>query len=664
MLSTATNEPLFIALKTEADLFEKEAAGALSKMPDDEKKWPAQVLSELQRVLPFLAQYDLEIVIDRMEPEAGAALGYAQIHNKTMSRPQDDAAKAGNVIRIPIIIQDRRLQKFLVFEAGGETYPLTEDRVEQAMLNPALFDTSARRVPSSPSLVDAMYPPYQQRQGFGRVVEPDAAGLSKISSADDDHTKEARLLRKVGPWREFDGEWLAQFEDTPFYKEALAVQVADARMTADFARKRAAQEPVHTKQAALDADFAELEGTLAQWKHDNQGERHSATLSKLASARDSEAWSQCFFDSPYYTRALSLEKQAADLRIQHIKNDMSWQVEEQARAATRTAGAELEAKLAGWRLEMAGGEKVASDDSGTSPLKAGAKGALQMGTIGAGIEGLIGGAKAARSSGLRHVGKGALEGMKRNKRGIVGLAAVGGALDAAYALSNKKKAKLNPELKKAAMVALNFQKGMGLPGPQVFEKMKGKPRFKVGVIPQNYWFYPLQGTPFYMGVPKAQQKALEKETDQQKKMKMVRQMAMTEIQAGLQGRPSPGAFILVTKKGQEFKYEPPMMHMGGRPLQKAAGMLSGHRVSSGGDEKLPCEGSSEPSLSSSEKWLKAFEGTPFRAEAEALFAADQAMDVAETKRDVAQAIFRSKRDVLEAKLKLHRLAARGSLQAG
>jgi DNA-binding ferritin-like protein len=179
----ATLELLLLKDRTSADLETVKVAAALGRVPDDEKKWPAHVFSELCKELPYLAQYDIEIVIDRMDPEAGAALGYAQIQNKTQSRPQEAAAAAGNVIRVPIIIKERRLQKFYIFEAGGQTYPMGEARIQQAMLNPLIFDTDATRAPSSPSLLDQIYPPGQQRTGFGRVTDAGAMGLTKLNDA-------------------------------------------------------------------------------------------------------------------------------------------------------------------------------------------------------------------------------------------------------------------------------------------------------------------------------------------------------------------------------------------------------------------------------------------------------------------------------------------------
>ena len=352
-------ESLLLPAKTAQDLFQHEkVASAISRMPDDEKKWPQHIQSELMRELPFLAQYDIDIVLDRSEPEAGAALGYVQVRNKTMSRPQDNISTPGNILRIPIIVQERRLQKFYIFEAGGQTYPLTEDRVQQAMLNPAVFDTDATRVPASSSLIDKLYPPYQQRQGFGRVTEPAALGLSKLSSAPSagDHEKVAvrRLACLPSMYRQHGHEWLESFENTPFYKEALAIQEEDARRSAEDARQRASEQGTWVKEAELDASIATLEGDLAKWRYDNHGQSHSTTMRKVASARESGTWADCFRDSPLYGRALGIEKQAADNRVERTKRIQAGLEREREREATNVKAAELDAKLAEWRMENAG----------------------------------------------------------------------------------------------------------------------------------------------------------------------------------------------------------------------------------------------------------------------------------------------------------------------
>ncbi len=481
MLPSATHEPLFRKLLTVDDLFTKTAAMVLAKMPDDEKKWPAQIHSELLRALPYIAQYDPEIVLDRVEPEAGAALGYAQIRNRTMSRPQDDASKVGNVIRIPIIVQDRRLQPFLVFEAGGGTFPLTEDRVEQAMLNPGLFDTDARKVPSTPSLVDAMYPPYQQRQGFGRVVEPGAAGLSKLSSAPKSKDCPLSAYERMSPMQ-VQGALRFMKEHGGQYKGRAARGGMGVKHVWWSDKWTPFAENGFGDYLVVDSDPGPggVKGQVVEFIHDSpQRKVRARTKAQVMGQLGSPG-----------AKISSIPNASPD-------------------------------KLSLWQRATATPIRKADPDT------------------------------MARAARAKKVFPGRLKYSRSQDTGKV------------YKIAGH----VNPELQKAAMVALNFQRGMGLAGPQVFEKMTNKPKFKMGTIPQNYWFYPLQGTPFLMGIPRKLQKPLEEAKDQQTKQKMLRALAQKEIRAGIQGLPAPGFLILVTKEKQGYKYQPPMMHAGGRPLQ-------------------------------------------------------------------------------------------------
>lgn len=191
MLHTPTSQPLFIQHKSAAELLTKEAA-AIARMPDDDKRWPAQVLSEIHKQLPFMSKYDVDIEMTRVEPEAGYAIGYAILRNKTgRQRAEEQLGKPTNKLRVPVIVADRMLQPFHVFEIGGKVYPLTQDRVESAMMNPAMFDGAADP-PGTRSLLDQIYPPFQHRQGYGMMSGDRATqGVSKLSSAPNAATKEA-----------------------------------------------------------------------------------------------------------------------------------------------------------------------------------------------------------------------------------------------------------------------------------------------------------------------------------------------------------------------------------------------------------------------------------------------------------------------------------------
>ena len=154
-------------------------------MPDDDTKWPAHVLSNLHQQLPFLSQYEVDLSLQRVEPEAGFAFGHALLMAKNDPAAATESKNPQNMIKIPVIIADRQLQPFHTFELSGNVYPLTSERIEAALLNPAVFEGPARQPHRQKSLIDQMYPPYQQRQGFGRTVGAGTSsmGVTKLSSA-------------------------------------------------------------------------------------------------------------------------------------------------------------------------------------------------------------------------------------------------------------------------------------------------------------------------------------------------------------------------------------------------------------------------------------------------------------------------------------------------
>ena len=539
----ATHEPLAFPGKTPDDLFPEKTASAIARVPDDDAKWPAFVHSELLRNVPYLATYDVEIVLDRVEPDAGAALGYAQIQNRTAARPQDGAGRSGNVIRVPIIITDRKLERFLVFDAG-QMYPLTEQRVQQAMLSPSPFDTTSRTIPCTPSLTDQLYPPHQQRQGFGRVVDGGAPGLSKIGEAPSEQEKTAGIPMPHS-YRQFGGGWLVQFEDTPFYKEALALNVEEASVRADEAR-RSAEDQLHwVAQSGTDAEVAELEGKYASWMWNNYGQRQSETLSKLASARDgSTLWSDCFRSSPLHGEALVLEEKVAGRNLARAQRQLLGLPSRERSARLEVASAALESKLASWRRALSGTEKTASGDQST-PRR----------TVNGGMAGLGAGAL------VGHAGE-----KKRAESGTP--------------------ARRSFHLKES-MVALNFMRGSGAPGQAVFQQgedrrqiarcqqLKKEPKLMPGVLPANFWFYPLQGTDLLMGIPESHQKILEEEQDAQKKRRALMSLAHKEIVAARTKQPSPGKLILVRRTKDGYQYQPPRTGM-----DKAAAGAAGGKAAS------------------------------------------------------------------------------------
>jgi|SaaInlStandDraft_5_1057022.scaffolds.fasta_scaffold00033_53 hypothetical protein len=190
---------LFLPEVDPHSFFEK--AASIAKMPDDETKWPAHVLSNLHQQLPFLSQFEVNIDIQRMEPEAGFAFGHAMLLPKSDPAAATESKNPENMLRIPIIISDRQLQPFHVFEVAGNAFPLTAERVQSALTSPAIFDGPAKRPSGQKSLIDQLHPPYQQRQGFGLHKSAGAPNYENMSADQLQQMAELKRTKKLDKYQ-------------------------------------------------------------------------------------------------------------------------------------------------------------------------------------------------------------------------------------------------------------------------------------------------------------------------------------------------------------------------------------------------------------------------------------------------------------------------------
>lgn len=196
-MTTATSESLFIKEVDPNELFQKEAS--IARMPDDDRKWPETVLSELHKQLPFLSGMDIALNFTRIQPQAGYGFGYALIRgqiNAANLQPKDE----NQMVKIPIVVADRHLEPFHIFNFEGRTFPLTQTRFEEALENPRVFAGATQTPKTEKSLIDQLYPPYQQRQGFGLTgagagINSAGSGVAKMASAE----KVAKAISEMTP---------------------------------------------------------------------------------------------------------------------------------------------------------------------------------------------------------------------------------------------------------------------------------------------------------------------------------------------------------------------------------------------------------------------------------------------------------------------------------
>jgi len=178
------NEPLFF--RPEETL--QKTAGEVD-LPEDPNMWPQEILQELYKQVPYIADYQPHIQMQRVDAEQGYGVGHVEIKNQTEA-PSDageEAQQAAGIrsIRIPFVIKSKKLSPFdLLVNDMGKVIPLTENRLRQALFRPQAFDVTSR-TPGDQSMIGQLYPPYRQNYGFGGggVAINAGGGMGKSGAA-------------------------------------------------------------------------------------------------------------------------------------------------------------------------------------------------------------------------------------------------------------------------------------------------------------------------------------------------------------------------------------------------------------------------------------------------------------------------------------------------
>lgn len=151
------------------------------KLSDDPASWQREVASEIYKQLPYISEYSVNVVLERVDPARGFAFGQAEVSNLTEA-PEKERASLPK-IRIPIIVKDRLLQSFDVFMDGKSVLPLNESRLRSVLMRTDATELSTRK-PSDPSMVDQLYPPTRSNYGFGpSTVGGDGTKVASLTQA-------------------------------------------------------------------------------------------------------------------------------------------------------------------------------------------------------------------------------------------------------------------------------------------------------------------------------------------------------------------------------------------------------------------------------------------------------------------------------------------------
>lgn len=173
---------LFISPKLQ---FEKVAAEYT--LPEDPNAWQNEILQEVFKQIPYIADFEPHVMMDKVDAERGYGFGHVEVSNKTEIQPGASIAglEAAGIkhVKIPIVVKNGKLQPFdIMINEANEILPLTEQRLRASIFRPQAFDITGRS-PGDQSMVGQLYPPFRQNFGFGGGGQMMSAGMGKEGSA-------------------------------------------------------------------------------------------------------------------------------------------------------------------------------------------------------------------------------------------------------------------------------------------------------------------------------------------------------------------------------------------------------------------------------------------------------------------------------------------------
>lgn len=193
-------QPLFIQPHLE---FEKTAAEI--DLPEDPNSWAKEVLDELYKQVPYIADFKPHVVMTKVDAERAYGFGHIEISNQSEAQigtdPKAITAAGIRTVRVPIVIREGKLSPFdLIVTDASKVIPLTESRLRQSLFRPQMFDVTSQ-TPGDQSMIGQLYPPYRQSHGSGgggMTGDMGKMGMVKTASAFEDYLVSALEEQDAG----------------------------------------------------------------------------------------------------------------------------------------------------------------------------------------------------------------------------------------------------------------------------------------------------------------------------------------------------------------------------------------------------------------------------------------------------------------------------------
>lgn len=112
-----------------------------AKLDEDASSWPSGILKEAYKQLPYLHKYEADIDLDRVDESRGYAVGKMLVYPARMRKHA--ASSEGKLVTFPVIVRDRELAPFDVYNHKESMFPEDEDSVNEVLFRPDAFGGSA-----------------------------------------------------------------------------------------------------------------------------------------------------------------------------------------------------------------------------------------------------------------------------------------------------------------------------------------------------------------------------------------------------------------------------------------------------------------------------------------------------------------------------------------
>lgn len=154
-----------------------------TKLSDNTEAWQQEITSEMFRQLPYLSDYSVNVMLDKVDQDKGFAFGKANVGNIQESPEKGQDPRN---IAVPLIVKERMLKPFDILMSEGKSQPLSEERLRKHLFKSQPFELTSRK-PTDKSMVDKLQPPTRSHLnanvssgGFGKFAQTQSL-LSRIA---------------------------------------------------------------------------------------------------------------------------------------------------------------------------------------------------------------------------------------------------------------------------------------------------------------------------------------------------------------------------------------------------------------------------------------------------------------------------------------------------